>query len=68
MASKYFKSFLYLLGFGGAGFILLEFTKPSEETIKKISSTGGYHSEQEKTKLLFLQKLKASANLEDSKK
>lgn len=70
MASKYVKSLLLLLGFGGAGYILLELSKPSEEKLQKIRAFGGSSSlsEEEKRKILFLKKLQASANLEPSQK
>lgn len=68
MASKYFKSLLYLLGFGSTGYILLELSQPSEETIKQIRSINANQTEQDKQKTLFLNKLKASANLEPSQK
>lgn len=66
MASKYFKSLLLLLGFGSAGYILLEVSKPSEDKLKQIRAIGGTSvlSEEERKKILFLRKLKQSANLE----
>lgn len=70
MASKYVKSLLLLLGFGSAGYILLELSKPSEEKLNKIRAIGGTSSltEEEKQKILFLKKLQASANLDPSQK
>lgn len=71
MASKYVKSLLLLLGFGSAGYILLELSKPSEEKLNKIRAIGGVTTsltEEEKNKILFLKKLQASANLDTSQK
>lgn len=70
MASKYVKSLLLLVGFGTAGYILLETTKPSEEKLKKIRAIGGTSTltEEEKRKVLFLRKLQATANIETPQK
>lgn len=68
MASKYLKSLYLLVGFGVAGYILLEISKPSEEKLNKIRAIGGTTSltEEERRKILFLKKLQASANTPDS--
>lgn len=62
MASNpYIKSLIWLISFGGIGYGLLRLTEPSEEKLAKIrATTAGVHlSEDEKKKLLFLQKLQA---------
>lgn len=60
MASNpYIKSLIWLISFGGIGYGLLRLTEPSEEKLAKIRATtaGVNLSEDEKKKLLFLQKL-----------
>lgn len=62
MASNpYIKSLIWLISFGGIGYGLLRLTEPSEEKLAKIRATtaGVNLSEDEKKKLLFLQKLQA---------
>lgn len=56
----YVKSLVWLVGFGGTGYILMEFTKPSEKKIQEIRNSSNRHlqNEQAKQKDLFLQKIK----------
>jgi len=60
-ALVYIKSLLWLVGLGGLGFGLLKLTSPSSEKIAEIKSkNSAYLTEDEKRKLLFIQRLKQS--------
>lgn len=59
----YFKSFLWLTALGGLGYGLLQLTQPSEEKLSKIReySKSTSLTEEEKRKILFMQKLQEAA-------
>lgn len=61
MASNpYIKSLIWLVSLGGTGYALLLLTEPSAEKLDKIksSSSNTHISEDERKKLLFMQRLK----------
>ena len=60
----YIKSVVWLIGFGGAGYVLMELTKPSQSKLDQIRASSNQLplSEQNKQKALFLQKLKEAAD------
>ncbi|EAT41883.2 AAEL006520-PA [Aedes aegypti] len=60
----YIKSVVYLVAFGGAGYVLSELTKPSKEKIdllKRQHHGGPAASEAASKKALFMQKLKEAS-------
>lgn len=64
MANAYVKSLIWLLTFGGIGYGLMIVTEPSEEKLNRIrnSSSSTHLSNEDKNKLIFLQKLKEAAS------
>lgn len=59
----YLKSLVYLVAFGGAGYVLSEITKPSKETLEKLKRQhpGAAAAEDSSKKALFMQKLKEAS-------
>lgn len=59
------KSVVYLVAFGGAGYVLSEITKPSKEKIdllkRQHQHAGTTASEASSKKALFMQKLKEAS-------
>lgn len=63
--SVYIKSVVYLVAFGGAGYVLSEITKPSKEKIdllkRQHQHPGTTTSEAYNQKALFMKKLKEAS-------
>lgn len=57
----YIKSAAYLAVFGGIGYVLLEVTKPSKETLEEIKRKQGVTAEDTSKKALFMKKLKEAS-------
>lgn len=59
----YLKSVVYLVAFGGAGYVLSEVTKPSKEKLDKLKRQHpeGTAAEDISKKALFMQKLKEAS-------
>lgn len=57
--NPYIKSIVWLIGFGGTGYVLMELTKPNAAKIAEIrrSSDRQAFNEKDKQKALFMQKL-----------
>lgn len=62
--NPYIKSIVWLVGFGGAGYVLMELTKPNEAKLAAIRNSSERQSlnEKEKQKLLFMQKLQEATH------
>lgn len=62
--NPYIKSIVWLVGFGGLGYVLMELTNPSEAKIAQIrnSSERQLLNEKEKQKQLFMQKLQEATH------
>ncbi|KAH8413000.1 hypothetical protein KR009_007380 [Drosophila setifemur] len=61
--NPYFKSVLWLLGFGGMGYGLMLLTEPNAEKIERIkaSASGSKPSADDQKKALFMKKLQEAA-------
>lgn len=61
--NPYFKSALWLLGFGGMGYGLMLLTEPNAEKIDRIkaSASGSKLSADDQKKALFMKKLQEAA-------
>lgn len=59
----YLQSIVWLVGFGGIGYALLEITKPSEAKLAEIRNASNRVtlSQGDKQKALFMEKLKEAA-------
>ncbi|XP_017047631.1 uncharacterized protein LOC108092520 [Drosophila ficusphila] len=63
LSNPYFKSVLWLIGFGGMGYGLLVLTEPSAEKIERIkaSGSGSKLNADDQRKALFMKKLQEAA-------
>ncbi|KAH8240746.1 uncharacterized protein [Drosophila bipectinata] len=61
--NPYFKSVLWLIGFGGMGYGLMLLTEPNAEKIDRIkaSASGSKLTADEQKKALFMKKLQEAA-------
>jgi len=63
LSNPYFKSVLWLIGFGGMGYGLMVLTEPNAEKIERIkaSVSGEKLSADDQRKALFMKKLQEAA-------
>lgn len=62
--NPYFQSFVWLIGCGGAGYALMELTKPSAAKLEEIRKTSNplLQNERERKKALFMNKLEEATH------
>ncbi|XP_017022160.1 uncharacterized protein [Drosophila kikkawai] len=63
LSNPYFKSVLWLLGFGGMGYGLMLLTEPNAEKIERIKASGSNskQSADDQRKALFMKRLQEAA-------
>ncbi|KAH8255428.1 hypothetical protein KR038_002896 [Drosophila bunnanda] len=63
LSNPYFKSVLWLLGFGGMGYGLMLLTEPNAEKIERIKASGSNakQSAEDQRKALFMKRLQEAA-------
>ncbi|EDV57430.1 uncharacterized protein LOC6542652 [Drosophila erecta] len=63
LSNRYFKSILWLIGFGGMGYGLMLLTEPNVEKIERIkaSVSSTKLSEDDQRKALFMKKLQEAS-------
>lgn len=57
----YVKSVVYLVAFGGTGYVLSEITKPSQEKLEQLKRQQGGAVVDKGQKALFMEKLKEAS-------
>lgn len=62
--NPYIKSIVWLVGCGGAGYVLMELTKPSEFKLEEIRKTSNpvLLNERDKKKQLFMSKIEEATH------